>query len=102
MNPEKRAVLSIVLDDGSETIRSSLFGNTIEMLGFSKEQIFSLEEFNKNKNNLLGEEKMFHGQIKTNAVFNSIEFSVNQIENIIPEVLIKEFEENFSKLLKIL
>ena len=80
-------MLSITLDDGTETIRSSLFGETIKILGLTNEQIFSLEEFNKIKNSIIGEEKIFTGQIKNNAMYNTNELSINSIESINTEAL---------------
>ena len=43
--PKRRALLNIVLDDGSETLRSVLFGEHIHRLGFNEEEVFSLEKF---------------------------------------------------------
>ena len=92
ITPEKRAVLSITLDDGTETIRSSLFGETIKILGLTNEQIFSLEELKKIKNSIIGEEKIFTGQIKNNAMYNTNELSINSIESINTEALALELE----------
>ncbi len=92
ITPQKRAVLNIVLDDGTETLRAVLFGDQIKSLGFTEEQIFSPEEFKKAKLSVLGEEKSFHGQVRTNAVTNSTEFAISNIQNIIPQELIKDLE----------
>jgi ssDNA-binding replication factor A large subunit len=89
---KKRALLSFVLDDGSESIRCVLFGGQINKLGLADEEIFSLERFFEAKNRLLGEEKYFLGNIKSNALFNTPEFNVEQIEEISPELLVKELE----------
>ncbi len=88
----KRALLNIILDDGTETIRSVLFGDQIKLLGLTEEQIFSLEEFAKAKNSLLGAEKIFSGQVRSNQLYNTIEFSISQVEDVNPEELIKELE----------
>ena len=90
--PVKRAVLSIVLDDGTETIRSTLFGEQINLLGLTNEQIFSLEEYQKVKPKILGEEKTFSGQVRSNEIYNTIEFTVQSIKEIDPNELIKELE----------
>jgi len=92
VTPEKRALLSIVLDDGTETIRSVLFGEQINELGITNEQIFSLEEFNKIKNSLLGEEKFFSGQVRQNQIYNTTDFIIQQIKPVNPEELIKQLE----------
>src|SRR3989344_1820495 len=88
----KRALLNIVLDDGSESIRAVLFGEHIGKLGFSEEEIFSLEKFNGAKNKLIGEEMIFSGNIRVNALFNNNEFTVDGIESVKADELIKELE----------
>ncbi len=88
----RRALLNIILDDGSETIRSVVFGEQIKNLGLKDEEIFSLEEYNKAKGGLIGEEKNFFGQMRNNMVLNTLEFSIQQIEEINPNELIKELE----------
>jgi len=92
VKPQKRALLNIVLDDGTETIRSVLFGQQINALGLNDTQIFSIEEFNKIKMSLLGEEKFFSGQIRLNSFSNTSELTIQNIEPVSPELLIKELE----------
>jgi len=92
LTPKKRALLNVVLDDGTETIRSVLFGEKINGLGLTDEQIFSLDEFNKVKNKILGEEYYFGGQVRTNALFNTTELTINDISPVDPNELIKELE----------
>ncbi len=89
---KKRALLNIVLDDGSETIRAVLFGEEIYKLGLIEEEVFSLEKFNEKKNLLLGEEKIFCGSIRQNALYNNTEFNIEKIEEINVDELIKELE----------
>lgn len=90
--PLKRALLNVVLDDGSSTIRSVLFGENINKLGFTDEEIFSLEKFAEKKGYLLGEERIFHGNARTNALYNTVEFNIENLEGIDMDVLIKELE----------
>ena len=78
--PQKRAVLTIIIDDGSDSIKASLFSQEIKLLGLKDEEIFSLEEFNKIKDKFLGEEKVFSGNIKSNSLYNTIDFSIEKIE----------------------
>ncbi|HLF54055.1 MAG TPA: hypothetical protein VI544_02650 [Candidatus Nanoarchaeia archaeon] len=92
VEPLKRALLSIVLDDGSSTIRSVLFGEGINKLGFTDEEIFSLEKFAERKNYLLGEERIFSGSAKSNALYNTIEFNIENLEGVDLDNLIKELE----------
>jgi hypothetical protein len=92
LRPKKRALLNITLDDGTDTIRSVAFGDQINSLGLTDDQIFSLEEFNKAKPNLLGEEKLFAGQIRLNSFSNTNEFTIQGVEDINPQELVKELE----------
>jgi len=93
VSPLKRALLNIVLDDGSSTIRSVLFGENINTLGFTDEEIFSLEKFAEKKSYLLGEERIFYGNAKNNALYNTIEFTIENSEVVDIDVLVKELEQ---------
>ena len=77
VTPKRRALLNLVLDDGTESLRSTLFGEHILQLGFSEEEIFSLERFVEKKHALLGEEKVFSGNVRQNTLYNTIEFTVD-------------------------
>jgi replication factor A1 len=92
VEPLKRALLNIVLDDGTGTIRSVLFGENINKLGFTDEEVFSLEKFAEKKSYLLGEERIFYGNLKNNALYNTVEFSIENVEGVDIDSLIKELE----------
>jgi hypothetical protein len=92
LRPKKKALLTITIDDGTETLRGVIFGEQINQLGLTDEQIFSTEEYNKIKDKIIGEEKYFSGQIRTNQMFNTTEFAVQKIEAVDPNELIKELE----------
>lgn len=92
VNPEKRALLNVVLDDGTETVRAILVGNNINKIGLKDEDIFSLEKFHEKKGEILGEEKVFSGNLRSNALYNTIEFSIDGIEDVKADDLIKELE----------
>lgn len=89
---EKRALLNIVLDDGSETMRAVMFGETINKLGLTEEEIFSLDKFNVKKLELIGQEKIFIGNVRNNALYNTVEFTIDGIEDVNADELIKELE----------
>ncbi|MEM4259158.1 MAG: hypothetical protein QXS38_00125 [Candidatus Pacearchaeota archaeon] len=92
IEPLKRALLNLILDDGSETIRSVIFGENINKLGFSDEEIFSLDKFAEKRNYLLGEERIFYGNIRNNALYNTMEFNIENLECIDLDALLKELE----------
>lgn len=93
---QKRALLNVVLDDGSETIRAVIFAEHINQLGLTDEEIFSLEKFAEKKMGLLGEEKVFTGSVKTNALYNTMEFNIENIEEVNAVELVKELEEKMA------
>lgn len=90
--PKRRALLNIVLDDGNETIRSVLFGEHINRLGLTDEDVFSLEQFAVKKAALLGEEKIFSGNVRANTLYNTTEFTIEGVEDVQAEALLKELE----------
>ena len=89
---EKRALINLVLDDGRGNIRAVIFGGEIEKLGLSSEEIFSLERFATKKSDLLGEEKIFSGNIRSNQLYNTTEFNIESISDISASELVKELE----------
>ena len=94
VSPKKRALLSIVLDDGSDTMRAILFAEQILQLGVSDEELYAPEKFIEVKSKLLGEEKYFAGIIRNNSIYNNIEFNVESVEEVKLDALIKELESS--------
>ncbi len=91
--PKKRALLNVVLDDGTDSIRSVLFGDNIYQLGLSEEEVFNIEKFMEKKNSILGEEKFFIGNVKTNSLYNTMEFNVEKVEEVNVSELMTELEK---------
>ncbi len=90
--PEKRALLSMVLDDGSGSIRAVLFSEQIEKLGLNQEELKG-ENFLSRREGLLGREAWFSGNIRQNKLFNNQEFFVADIKDIEVEKLIEILEK---------
>jgi len=86
--PDKRALISLVLDDGTENMRAVLFSEQIGKLGLNLENNF-LEE----KEKFLGKEAWFSGQIRQNKLFNTQEIFVDDIEEIDLDKLIASLEK---------
>ncbi|MFW6233494.1 MAG: hypothetical protein ACOC3Z_02440 [Nanoarchaeota archaeon] len=92
VSPEKRALMNLVLDDGEETIRSVLFHDTLEEIG-----ITNIDDENmilQQRENLLGDEKFFIGNIRMNNYFNEPELIINNVENLDIDDLINNLENN--------
>lgn len=88
--PEKRAVSSIVIDDGTDSIRAVLFHEALLKLGFSDLQ--NTEIYASEKEKFLGKEMLFTGNIRNNSFFNTPEFIIEDVKEAIPEEIISELE----------
>ncbi|MBS3094371.1 hypothetical protein J4474_01775 [Candidatus Pacearchaeota archaeon] len=88
--PEKRALVNLVLDDGSGTIRAVLFHDSLSLLGINLSD--EAEVSSQKRRALLGKELFFSGNIKMNSYFNNPEFSVDKVEECDVETLLKKFE----------
>ena len=91
INPEKRALINLVLDDGTETIRSVLFQdalNNLEMGDLEDQDNLIIQ-----RQNLLGKEMVFLGEIRMNNFFNNPEFIVESVKEVNPEELVSVLEK---------
>lgn len=91
---QKRVLVNVVLDDGTETMRAVFGISQLQQLGFTHEEMFSPDSFSTKKSSLLGEEYRFTGSYKLNTYFNKLELSIERIEPINAEILIRELESN--------
>ena len=90
--PEKRFLINLVLDDGTESIRSVLFQEASADLGLS-----DLEEsgdFSSKKEELLGKEMVFLGGVRMNKFFNNPEFVVENVKEVNHDELISSLEKD--------
>ena len=84
INPDYSYVLNLVLDDGTETIRTVFFRNNIdELLQMKQEEILeyrnNLQKFDETKNRLLGEQIKIHGRVNKNEMFNRLELVARKV-----------------------
>lgn len=89
----KRALVNMIIDDGTETMRCLANEEKLLLFGFNQDDVFSLESFNGKKGELLGEEKLFFGSFKTNSYFNKIEMNVDSVAEVNVDELISELEK---------
>jgi len=89
ITPSKRALINIVLDDGTETIRTVLFHENIPKIGFDVENTNFLSQ----KENLIGKEMIFLGNARNNNYFNTTEFIVEDVQELDLDSLINSLEK---------
>lgn len=87
---EKRALLNVIIDDGTETIRTVSFQDNLADIGLTEFE--NQEELLNQRERLLGKEMFFFGTVRDNKVFNTPEFIIEKVEGINPDLLIKELE----------
>lgn len=87
---EKRGILNVVIDDGSETIRAVVFHNVLpklEVTEYDNEEVILQQ-----KQALLGREVVFSGTVRMNSYFNTPELIVDNVEEINLDNVIKSLE----------
>jgi len=90
VTPEKRAVTNIVLDDGTDTIRAVLFHEMIMVAGLTA--LDDPERLAIQREELLGKEMIFSGNVRTNSYFNNEEFIVDGVKELDMDLVISKLE----------
>lgn len=90
--PKKRAVMTLVLDDGTDSIRTVLFHETIKDLGI--EELNDPEKISSQKEDLLGKEMIFSGNVRQNDYFNNLEIISESVKEINVDKIISNLESN--------
>ncbi len=94
--PRKRAILNMVIDDGSDSIRATAFNELILKI-FNIENESQLDDPNliiEKKEELLGEEFSFLGRTRKNVLFNRDEFTINDCDKLSADDVIKIYSKN--------
>jgi ssDNA-binding replication factor A large subunit len=92
ISPVRRALTNAILDDGTETMRALLSDKELYALGVSEVELFSLDAFQVKKKEIIGEELNFSGSVRMNQLFHTPEFSIDKIEPVQVDVLLKELQ----------
>jgi replication factor A1 len=90
--PEKRALLNFVIDDGTDCIRSVMFLDQIIKI-ISMGELETPDLFLIKKRELLGKELMISCMVRKNALYNTKELIVSDINNVDIDKLIAELEK---------
>lgn len=86
---ERRALLNVILDDGTETMRAVIFHDKLNSLGFSQ---IEPETLSLEKQNLLGKEMLFSGTVRLNKFFNNQELIIEDAKEISSDELLTKLE----------
>ena len=87
---EKRAILNVVIDDGTENTRAVLFHEMVQKLGLT--EYGNPDKIKEQKESILGKEMVFGGNVRMNSYFNNQELIVDSVQDINIERLIDELE----------
>jgi ssDNA-binding replication factor A large subunit len=87
---EKRALINIVIDDGTESIRTVLFNDVLPDLGLT--ELNDSERLFNQKQDLLGKEMVFSGVVRMNSFFNNPEFIADKVKDVDLDSLINKLE----------
>jgi replication factor A1 len=89
---DKRALINLVIDDGTETIRTVLFNENLSALGLK--DLENPERLSYQMEALLGKEMIFSGNVRKNNFFNNEEFIVDSVKDVNLDELIAQLEKN--------
>lgn len=87
---EKRALMNVVIDDGTESIRTVAFHDKLAELGIT--ELDNEELLAQQKQNLLGKEMVFSGNVRRNNFFNNSELILEGVEEVNIDELLKKLE----------
>ena len=88
---EKRALMNIVLDDGTETMRAVLFHDALPTIGIT--ELDNTERLINQREDLLGKEMVFSGNVRNNKFFNRPEFIIDSAKEINLDELVASLEK---------
>ena len=88
---EKRALINLVLDDGTETMRSVVFFEGLNDLGIV--DLDNPERLIEQRQDLLGKEMCFSGVVRMNTYFNRPEFTIESVSEVDLNKLIEKLEK---------
>jgi replication factor A1 len=103
VEPDYSYVLNLIVDDGTDTMRTVFFRENMEkVLNSNKEKVLqyreNLEKFEEVKTELLGNIIKIHGRVKKNLFFDRLEFVANDVTlNPDPAEEIKRLDEEVKK-----
>ncbi len=91
VSPEKRALMNLVLDDGTENIMAVAFSDVLKNIGIT--ELEDVERLISQRKDLLGKEMIFSGSVRNNKFFNHPEFIVEDAKEVELDELLERLEK---------
>jgi len=92
--PLERALLSLVIDDGSGNMRVICFSDAIKKLfDCEEERLKDPNFFLEQKKELMGSELFFTGRVRKNKLFDALEFIAQDLNSANVDEVISELEQ---------
>lgn len=91
VSTDRRALINLVLDDGTESMRAVLFNETLSAIGLK--DLENQERLSYQMEALLGKEMIFSGNVRKNNFFNNEEFIVDGVKEVNLDELIANLEK---------
>lgn len=92
VQPKEKALVNLVLDDGTESIRAVLFSDQIAKIA-NEDDLKTPEGLQAFRDNILGVEFFISGSARRNSFSNNTELSVSDIEVVNVDKLIENLEK---------
>jgi len=91
VNPKRNAILTLILDDGTENIRAVMFSDQIKKIA-SEAELESSESFMPKRKELLGKEMIVEGGVRKNKLSENLEIFVTDLTDVNIDKVIEELE----------
>jgi hypothetical protein len=105
VKPENNMIISGIIDDGTNSIRSVFFRDQAKIVtGLEPETLLKIsqeEAINLIKENTLGNEIIVRGRIQKNKIFDTLEMIANEVEEIDTEKESKRLIDEIKSLTKV-
>lgn len=88
---KKKALINIFLDDGTEVMKAVVFHDKLPALGFN--ELEDPDKMSFQREDLLGKELSFKGNVRMNSFFNTPEFIVEDISEVNLDEIIAKLEK---------
>jgi ssDNA-binding replication factor A large subunit len=90
--PQRRAILTLIVDDGTGNIRAVLFSEQIKKIA-SDSELESPESFMPKREELIGKEFLIQASSRKNKLSEALELFVKEIEEVNMDKLIEELQK---------